>query len=99
LFEFVREDLPDGTVRLPYGLDRGMQIIEPNPIPVPAFPSLPPPPPPNLPAAGNAGNTGNAAPQHDPTAMINSAMDAMRAMTQAMVQMNVAADARSAAMA
>jgi len=31
--------------------------------------------------------------------MINSAMGAMRAMTQAMVQMKVAADARSAAMA
>jgi len=84
-FEFLREDMPDGTVRLPYGLDKG---TEPDPMLVPGFPLLAPPSPtppgpPNPPAAGNATN---AAPQHDPTAMINSAMDAMRAMTQAMVQ-------------
>jgi len=99
-FDYVREEnRPDGTTRLPYGQDRGMQILEPVPIPFPPLPPPPQPNPPTQPIPPAAGNAGAAAPQPDPHAAINNAMDAVRAMTQAMVEMNIAADARSAAMA
>jgi len=91
-FEYLQEDAPDGTVRIPCGqTSNGTSIVEPAPMPTPVFPLLVPPAP-NPPAAGN---NANAAPQQDPIALINSAMAAM----QAMVQMNIQADARSAAIA
>ena len=67
-FDWVCEENPDGTTRLPHGMDHGVQILEPVAI---AIPPLPPPQPP-VPAPGNAGNAagnaGNAAPQLNPHA-------------------------------
>jgi len=98
-FEYLQKVADNGAVAIPYGRDSdGMQIVEPTAVPVPVFPPIVPPAqpgPPTPPAPGIAPPGPGVAPQPNPIAMLNSVV----ATAQAMAQMKVQADARSAAMA
>jgi len=90
LFECLQKDDDDGVAVMPCGRESdGTPIVEPPARPVPVFPPLAPPTQPGQPAVPGG------APQADPNALINGMMATLRAMTE----LNMQADARSAAMA
>jgi len=97
-FEYLQKVAENGAVAIPYGHEfYGTQIVEPTAVPLPVFPPIVPPaypgqpnPPPGIVPPGPG-----VVPQSDPMAMLNSVVAAV----QAMAQINIQADARSAAMA
>jgi len=96
-FNHLQKVGDNGTVVIQHGRQSdGTQIVDPTPVPV--FPPIAPPAQPGQPAPpaqpGQPVAPG-VAPKFNPTAMLNSVV----AAAQAMAQMNVHADARSAAMA